>query len=139
MKIKTSELKGAALDWAVAHATKAWEFAHKWYPTMTLDPTFTGVRDYAIDGMIYLVPRNAFRQDPQPFNPSRWWEHGGRLIDEHCVLFDTDDKSVIWAKLPEQSLFKGGDNHLVAACRAIVMAKLGEEVEIPDELCDESK
>ncbi len=46
--IKVGELTGALLDYYVAMAGEEWKTAHQHYPTMTLDPTFSGVelRDY---------------------------------------------------------------------------------------------
>lgn len=41
---KVSELTGAELDYWVAKAGEEWKNAHRLYPTMTLDPTFKGVR-----------------------------------------------------------------------------------------------
>lgn len=52
---------------ACAQASEAWKEAHKWYPTMTLDPTFSGVE---IRGEhCYLVPNNPMRQGPQIYDP----------------------------------------------------------------------
>jgi len=50
-----------------AEASEVWKTAHEWYPTMTLDPTFSGVE---IRGdSVVLVPNNPFRQDPQIYDP----------------------------------------------------------------------
>lgn len=52
---------------ACARASEVWKHAHKWYPTMTLDSTFSGV---AIrNGHCYLIPNNPMRQDPQLYDP----------------------------------------------------------------------
>ena len=94
---QTAELEGPALDWAVAHATKAWEWAHEWFPTMTLDATFRGVSDDTETyGCVVLLPRNPMRQDFQEFCPAREWAYGGRLIEKYgvSVLRCDDDYGV---------------------------------------------
>lgn len=141
IEIKTSELIGPALDWAVAHATQAWMWAHEWFPTMTLDPTFRGVSDNAPDGHVNLVPSNPMRQGSQTFKPSTDWAQGGPLIENYRVEFTFERDGLIFAELCEADgsytkLYTGtfGPNHLVAACRAIVAAKLGDTVSVPREL-----
>jgi hypothetical protein len=143
IEVKTSELIGAGLDWAVAQATEAWNIAHKWFPTMTLDPTFTGVESFEFSTtgrkVCRLVPNNPFRQDYQIFSPSTEWEQGGALIDRHLKLLESEIDE--WGAMalgeyedgPEEC-FETGPTALVAACRAIVAAKLGETVSVPADL-----
>ena len=141
MKIQVSDLSGSALDWAVAHATKAWEWAHEWFPTMTLDPTFLGVSDNAPGGSVSLIPRNPMRQDSQPFTPSTDWAQGGRLIEKHQIEINWDgvDGKALWWNAAHQDIaqFQMGDTPLIAACRAIVAAKLGESVDVPEYLTNQ--
>lgn len=144
IEVKTAELSGAALDWAVAIAAEAWKSAHTLYPTMTLDPSFSGVeaRPYPRGKFgsslmtCVLVPNNPFRQDPQAFCPSIEWSHGGPLIKEYAIGFvghDADNWLAFFA--PEDKAHEGiGSTHLIAACRAIVAAKLGDSVMVPREL-----
>lgn len=153
VKIRVSDLEGAALDWAVAQATKAWKWAHRMFPTMTLDATFRDVMAGSYPRGEFgccvptciLVPSNPMRQDHRPFCPSTEWEHGGHLIAElgiHLVpmgLCGWDAALEVNKDCPKwnrQWDWIGGDNEtpLVAACRAIVVNKIGEEVEIPQEL-----
>lgn len=75
---KVAELEGAELDLWVARAGEVWTWAHVLHPTMTLDPTFSGVEmgvwprgEYgALIATAILIPRNPFRQDRMPFCPS---------------------------------------------------------------------
>lgn len=141
IELKTADLAGPALDWAVAHATKAWEWAHEWFPTMTLDPTFRGVSDNAPGGRISLVPRNPMRQDSQPFTPSTDWAQGGRLIETHAITLapysmGLNGRPHYWVAEPwgDCPLPIDGVTPLIAACRAIVAANLGDVVQIPVEL-----
>lgn len=142
MKTKTADLTGAELDWAVAHATKAWEWAHKLFPTMTLDPKFVGIQDFAVNGKVRLIPRNPMRQDYKVFCPSADWSQGGPLIDEHHVdlwFRVTDDRKIIRGADVGDGItgFSAlGETSLIAAMRCIVASKLGDEVEIPDELLE---
>lgn len=152
MKAVTSGLEGAALDWAVAMATEAWKWAHSLHPTMTLDPSFEGVcvRPYprgefgsSLDTCI-LLPRNPMRQDPSPFCPSSEWSHGGPMLDAHCKGFGLvlDERAKTWRAfgygdpagdgIHRFQRIAAGQTILIAACRAIVAAKLGDEIDIPE-------
>lgn len=147
--VKTADLIGPALDWAVAHATKAWEWAHEWFPTMTLDPTFIRVvaRECprgphgALVMTCLLEPRNPFRQDPQLFSPSVYWSQGGPLIDRYNPrmtpqVLGLKDEEPYCASIGTGDVihFHCGATYLIAVCRAIVAAKLGDEVQVPAEL-----
>lgn len=73
--------------------------------------------------------------------PSTDWAQGGPLIEEYSVMLDpwpslwiakidkTDDRKGI-----QGSAVAHGDTPLIAACRAIVAAKLGDVVSVPAEL-----
>lgn len=136
VEVKTADLVGAALDWAVAHSTKAWTWAHEWFPTMTLDPTFRGVSDNAPGGRVRLVPNNPMRQDSQEFSPSTDWSQGGPLIEKHQVCTGwAGDKPLAFTRNTKYS--EGvtvAPTLLIAACRAIVASVLGETVSVPKEL-----
>ena len=149
MKIKTSELEGAALDWAVAQSSKAWEFGHSLHPAMTLDPTFKSVciRPYprgefgALVDTCVLLPRNSMRQDPLPFCPSSDWSHCGPIIEKMDVQVRINDwpNEVKWLGIARSAdrmvmVCQKGTTPLIAACRAIVAAKLGDDVDVPEDL-----
>ena len=145
VEVKTAELVGQALDWAVASATEAWEFAHEWFPTMTLDPRFIGIRNVAVDGCVWLEPRNPFRQDPQPFRPSTDWALGGPLLEKFNSLIDSHLMDVA-AKdhcSCDELIFSEhyrpfySEISLPKICRAIVAAKLGDVVHVPKELIND--
>lgn len=78
-----------------------------------------------------------------PFNPSTDWSHGGPIIErEHiAVMFDGAE----WCAAVCEQVNAGGDpaftsrlypgpTPLIAAMRCYVAFKLGDEVEIPEEL-----
>lgn len=96
MQIKTSELTGPALDYAVALA-RGVSFTH-------------------------------FRC------PSEDWKDGGPLLAQFQAAFLRDGADYV-AVLHETGATGFGPTHLIAACRAIVAAKLGDTVDVPEELC----
>ncbi|MAL97183.1 MAG: hypothetical protein CL583_01915 [Alteromonadaceae bacterium] len=138
--MKTDELSGAALDWAVAHAAQVWTLAHEWFPTMTLDSTFSGVQPMVYsDGQArcQLVPNNPFRQDFQIFRPTADWSQCGPLVGKFLVAMSPCLSGNFIAECFDKIRRHGertGPTPLVAICRAVVFAKLGEVVSIPAEL-----
>lgn len=112
IEVKTSELIGPALRYAVAVAD-GWDFS-KEFDRMT----FNG------------------------FCPDTDWAQGGPLLDKWCKSFGmVQDPGREWYRAfaygeePFQSL-AGGPTILIAACRARVKAISGDTVQIPDELAE---
>jgi len=97
MKLKTSELQGAALDWAVA--------------------------DCDIDSTVYLH-----------YSPSTDWAHGGPIIERERINVCYDGGGYWCATTDAGDPLKFAPTPLVAAMRCYVASKLGDEVEVPDEL-----
>ncbi|MFJ7794624.1 phage protein NinX family protein [Pseudomonas sp. NPDC096950] len=116
--VKTCELAGAGLDWAVAKADgeQVVEFEGK-------HSVIVGFR---------LNPIRA----PGGYTPSTDWSQGGPLIFEHRVnlLEVSDDCWEAWVTGREDHRYKGGDAPFVAICRAVVASQLGDAIEIPTEL-----
>ncbi|MBC8947274.1 phage protein NinX family protein [Xenorhabdus indica] len=122
MKIKTSELTGQALDWAMALSLGA-EICSK--------------------GRFLELPSGHFvdkKSKYYSFKPSTNWTQCGQLIEEYKVQFVLVSDAIIEASshLMNKKLVVAefGSNHLEAVCRLIVLGKLGDEVEIPDELLE---
>ena len=121
MKVKTNELTDLALDWAVA---KCEERPHSY--AVTGQPPFTAV----------------------VFTPSTDWAQGGAIIEREKIslehLYGAGDAGAdVWvaAVTCADKKFGGverfeeeGPTPLVAAMRCYVASKLGNEVEVPDEL-----
>ena len=106
MKIKTSELQGAALDWAVAECEEL------------------GIR--RLSGGEFLLADGDF------WFPSTDWAQGGPIIErERICLIDQggDYWQALWGW---KEAF--GPTPLIAAMRCFVASKLGDEVEVPDEI-----
>lgn len=112
MKVKTAELDGIALDWAVARIEGD-----------ELPKSGGKGSDYSTD-----------------------WAHGGPIIEREglCVgrkqQCDTaycpiNDPTVdCWARTPNGGHLSYGPTPLIAAMRCYVAGKLGESVEVPEEL-----
>lgn len=119
MKVKTRELEGVALDWAVATAIDAGALFEDWGGP---------------DPWVVLSDYNALEW--VPFAPSTDWSQGGTLIEGLKVSVEWYGDIEDWcADVMDPSYFHAyGRTPLIAACRAIVSAKLGEEVDVPEEL-----
>ena len=71
------------------------------------------------------------------FEPSENWADGGPIIEREGISVATDDVEP-WCGFIEDGetnvLFFSGPTPLIAAMRCYVVSKLGDEVEVPDEL-----
>ena len=124
MKVKTSELIDAALDWAVAQAigTKPvynWRaFGAKHYGAWETAPAFGSavmLRPYSSDWAQGGPIKTRERISTQ-IKHDGWWVA--------CIYNMNDDPTYI----------KLAHSELVAAMRCYVASKLGDEVDIPKEL-----
>ncbi len=125
MKIKTQDLYLSALDWAVAQCKGLLCFGYCTYgDRFSIKNSDGGIETYA---------------------PSFLWSQGGEIIQRERIG--------LWAYQwneqgePEAGWYaedEGGDHvrtgcsPLVAAMRCFVASKMGDEVEIPDELIKEN-
>lgn len=72
------------------------------------------------------------------FNPSINWEDGGPIISrERISIRHWTNVPIVHAYMPDSDWSSDGESALVAAMRAYVGSKLGNEVEVPDELIDD--
>lgn len=121
MLVKTSELIGPALDWAVA---KCEGYVIEW------DDVF---EDY------WLEHGDVRHTRLGNFAPSTHWAQGGPIIEREGIGVN---KTVLngWiaeydcALTPETEHTQLGQTTLIAAMRCFVKSKLGDTVEIPEEL-----
>lgn len=126
MKVKTSELSGVQLDVAVA---------------LALGGEITRPQDAQVylNGMHQLCGEANKRHSRYVFSPSTDWSQCGPLRDEFNVGIEPGSASDgrRYAYVPGRELDGSfGETALIAICRAVVSAKLGYEVEIPDELME---
>ena len=110
MKIQTSELTGAALDWAVAKCEGLCEGDFAWYYD---------------------------RRDT--FKYSTNWAQGGPIIERERLEIipkcDRWDALTSWdAMMNNQHIPNEGPTPLIAAMRCYVASKLGDEIDVLDEL-----
>jgi hypothetical protein len=141
MKIKTNELTRNPLNWAVAQAE-----GDKVYRPRLGRPCNWDKEAYLKDGS---DDRWVVRvQNPKvghfvdwTYNPSGDWMQGGPIIEREGIGFRRgySDESGFngwvaqrWAQ--DTTVFEEGPTPLIAAMRCYVASKLGDEVEIPEEL-----
>jgi hypothetical protein len=136
MKVKTNELSGAQLDWAVAKCegvAVAYDRMNGWWETSD--------------------PRYAEPNDPEVFSPSTDWAQGGLIIEReklgvwwatHYVDADGVEYGNHWYcetgctddNYDSQHVAEGA-TPLVAAMRCYVASKLGDKVECKEEEDDD--
>jgi hypothetical protein len=119
MKVKTSELTGAALDWAVAKCE--------------------GYQAVFTDGTIRPVFRKAQAVEATWPEYSTDWAQGGPIIGrENIGLVCQQPESIqrcAYRQTAEGEVFYHyGPTPLIAAMRCYVASELGDEVDIPEEL-----
>lgn len=135
IEVKTADLIGKPLDWAVAKAAG--------FEPITGRPACKFVGFY-LDNPPDSTPITGF-----PFSPSTDWAKVGPLLHDYGISViaphdDFPDDVDYWAGIgllvnsSSGTYFEGanstGKTALIAACRAIVSAKLGGIVQVPKEL-----
>lgn len=125
--VKTSELTGSALDYAVA---KAKGFKHIHYHG-------EGENKHGVRWRAQVMVSN--RKDSSYwFNPSENWNEAGPIIEREKIESVWFRPKAEWHAYywSDEKLRPGGTGPtpLVAAMRCYVASKLGDEVEIPEEL-----
>jgi hypothetical protein len=110
--MKTSELTGAALDWAVAQAE--------------------GVEIRIVDRQIVW---------PEDYSPSTDWGHGGVIIEREGMgvwMYQWNEQGEPeagwYAEDKDGDHVRTGTTPLEAAMRCYVASKLGDKVELPPNL-----
>lgn len=123
--MKTKELIGPALDWAVAKIEVGVD-VRDGKPCYYLHPNNPK-----------LVCRVTYNHDSNPkgYDLCRYstdWSQGGPIIDREKIGFTYSDKGY-WIADTVEAIQKG-PTPLIAAMRCYVASKFGDEVEIPEEL-----
>ena len=138
--MKTKELTGHALNWAVAMAE-----GDKVYRPRLGRPSDWDKEAYLANGSddrwVVRVqnPKVAHFVD-WTYNPSGDWMQGGPIIEREKL--DVFCSGNVWdASTGDRhpNVIKSGTTPLVAAMRCYVASKLGDEVEIPAELLTKEK
>ena len=111
MLVKTSELSGTALDWAVAQIERK-------EVKFDCNLLFLSAPDFTFGDL---------------YRPAEDWECGGPIIEREGI--DIKKQSDHWdatCDKGEYVFWKFGKTPLIAAMRCYVASKLGEEVELSE-------
>ena len=107
--MKTNELTGAALDWAVAKC----------------------------EGVLMRWERSTHDEPPLEYSPSTDWALGGPIIEREHISIEATRVGGLgdrWMAEDTGHCTEFADAPLIAAMRCYVASKLGDEIDIPEEL-----
>ncbi|WP_336334671.1 DUF2591 domain-containing protein [Pseudomonas putida] len=127
IEVKTADLAGEALGWAVGKAEG-------------LD-VFLAPPEYGNPWRVFARYQGEAIVHTKRFNPWEDWALGGPLMDKRQALVGTyqipglADKASARLHHEDQVLWHSGETALIAICRAIVATKFGDVVQVPKELC----
>ena len=116
--MKTAELKYRALDWAVAKAKGKTVFISK-------------------QGKLMAANYGDFnpRKAAPWWCPSTNWAQGGLIIERERIALDIWGDEWLATRIEDPAISEAiGPTPLIAAMRCYVASKLGDEVEVPNEL-----
>ena len=126
--MKTSELTGAALDWAVAKCEGATDF---WFDTVATHWVKLDGKDRAL--------RYGWAQS---YLPSTDWAQGGPIIEREIAKIERFSDA-LWEATAftknAQDFVQSGPTPLIAAMRCYVTHKLGNEVDVPVKLINQGE
>ena len=122
--MKTEELTGRALDWAVAKAEGIEDvIIHHGHVKIPIDSC---AERYPKRGIGY-----------KQYHPSTSWRLAGPIIDKAFIdieYFRGDEAWQATIYLRDEYVEAHGDTARIAAMRCYVLAKLGPEINLPEEL-----
>jgi hypothetical protein len=108
--LKTSELKGYCLDWAVGSQNQDWDHED-------------------------LLANLVCDDDGEAFSPSTNWGQGGRLMDEEKISMEIKHDgwrlACIYNLNDEKTCIQLDHDYLIAAMRCFVESKFGATVDVP--------
>lgn len=134
VEVKTSELVGAALDWMTAKASGRIPLD----TPLNTPPVRPGERCVVKDIILSEPGKLPFR-----YSPSTMWYQSGPLIEDHAIFLLPRSNTTGWDAYIELdtaydcwdfSADGYGPTPLIAAMRCLVVAKLGDTVQVPEEL-----
>lgn len=123
IEVQAVELSGEALGWAVAQAEMLKAFI--------VDP------DYGNPYRVFVEHPN---KRTERYRPHDNWGQGGLLIEKYGAMVRGfpnqmhEDKAIANVRYNGLTKWTCGDTPLIALCRAVVHLKLGETVQVPNEL-----
>lgn len=122
--MKTSELIDVALDWAVAHAQGAGSAL---------------VLTHSHGQALILSDRTEDCDIGENYQPSINWAQGGPIIEREGIQLALVGDFCWEALRNADGVFCLGRTQLIAAMRCFVASKLGDEIDVPDELVEAVK
>lgn len=121
-EVKTADLSGEALGWAVGK-------------TEGLDVYLEPPGYNGVPWRVFARYGGEAIEHIKRFNPWEDWALGGTLIAKYRIGFGLySDSFFAVTGLDDIPGDADGSTHLIAACRAVVAAKLGDTVQVPKEL-----
>ena len=124
--MKTSELTGLALDWAVATALG--------YTRSTIQGIDWGKRWKKPAPFGFWDEVDGDTSKDGTFHPSTNWTQGGPIIEREDIALLPHGDGTYEAEVLLNPVRCTGSHPLIAAMRCFVASELGEEVEVPEEL-----
>lgn len=125
IEVRVSNLVGEALGWAVGKAEGLDVYLEP--------PGYNGV-----PWRVFARFQGEAIAHTKRYNPWEDWTLVGPMIEKHMVSLhcpqSTDDVWAGWVITDKGEFCQAGDSAPIAACRAIVSAKLGDTVQVPKEL-----
>jgi len=115
--MKTSELIGPPLDWAVAKCENTGKLIKL--------------------GYVYEIVVNIsadLNGGEEVYTPSTNWSQGGPIIEREEIEIGLAKEYDKWFAAVQCPVIQFGPTPLIAALRCFVVSKLGNEVDIPEEL-----
>lgn len=124
VEVKTQDLLGAALDWAVAKSIGAYRGEYVVCESSEPCPAWIFPEWFPV------------KATTGEFKPSTDWAKGGPLVEGAVTALCSPRDGYWWAHArgPLGEHLGEGDTLLFAACRAIVSSVLGDTVSVPKEL-----
>nr|QMP83097.1 MAG: hypothetical protein [Caudoviricetes sp.] len=122
MKVKTSELSGIALDYAVAVCEGGSDFC---FDGITWGFNFSGNVKVLAKGWAQSLS----------YCPSSDWYTGGPIIESNKIDTFWDSGNECWDASMDKGMFvESGPTPLIVAMRCFVASKFGDEIDVPEEL-----
>jgi hypothetical protein len=121
--MKTSELTGAALDWAVAKADEERDvlFCQRQYGRL----------------LVRIAGDHETHNLEWVYAPSTDWSQGGPIVEREAITVSEGSPvaGLEWMACDRGSThIQHGPTYLIAAMRCYVASKLGDDINIPEEL-----
>ena len=118
MKVKVSEAKGQVLDYLVAQAA--------------------GMKIYRSKSGRWMTANYGefnHRHGTPWFEPTRSWGYAGLIIELEKIELNLSENEWVATRIEPPAVSEArGPTPLIAVMRCYVISKLGDEVEVPDEL-----